>query len=58
MKIKEINNKTDRITVYFSRKKLKKLCPVTDWCKLCDRPDWKLLNCHMNEVNYKIKGQK
>ena len=48
----------DIITVEFSRKKLKKLCPVTDWCKMCDRPDWKLLECHINEVSYKIKEKK
>ena len=50
-----MNKKKDTITVEFSRKKLKKLCPVTDWCRTCDRPDWKLLDCHINEVSYKIK---
>ena len=53
-----MNKKKDTITVEFSRKALMKLCPLTDWCKTCDKSDWQLLDCHMNEVSYKIKEKK
>lgn len=45
----------NKILVEFDKKELKKNCPVTDWCRTCEKEYWKLLNCHMNKVNYKIK---
>ena len=47
----------NKILVEFDRKEKKKKCPVTDWCRKCEKEDWQLLDCHINKVNYKIKEQ-
>ena len=51
---------TDTITVEFSRKELKKKCPITDFICVftCKKRDEDLLKCHIEKVDYKIKEQK
>lgn len=51
---------TDKIIVEFSRKELKKMCPITDvLCVLtCKKRDEDLLRCHIEKVDFKIKEQK
>ena len=48
----------DKIIVEFSRKELKKMCPLTDWCRTCKKEDERLIECHLNRADYKIKEQK
>lgn len=48
----------DTITVEFSRKNLKKMCPLTSWCRTCKKEDEQLLECHINRAKFKIKGEK
>lgn len=47
----------NKIVVEFDRKKLKKMCLLTHWCRTCKKEDKQLLECHINRIDYKIKEQ-
>ena len=47
----------NKIIVEFDKRKLKKMCPLTDWCKTCSKDDEQLLQCHITRAEYRIKEQ-
>lgn len=47
----------NKIIVEFDKRKLKKMCPLTNWCKTCSKDDEQLLQCHITRAEYRIKEQ-